>query len=68
MPRGIERKEKVLNAQKDICTSLTIIYLLCATRDFWWRQEFSEGGLKLSTRELKYDFWGAINAKKSLKN
>ena len=28
-----------------------------------WRQEFSDGGLTLLTRALKYRFQGAINAK-----
>ena len=28
-----------------------------------WRQEFSDGGLTLQTKGLKYGFQGAINAK-----
>ena len=33
-----------------------------------WRQEFSDGGLTLLTRGLKYDFQGTINAKILRKN
>ena len=33
-----------------------------------WRQEFSDGGLTLSTRGLKYGFQGTINAKNLQKN
>ena len=33
-----------------------------------WRQEFSDGGLTLPTRELKYGFQGTINAKILRKN
>ena len=33
-----------------------------------WRQEFSDGGLTLPTRGLKYGFQGTINAKNLRKN
>ena len=33
-----------------------------------WRQEFSDGGLTLPTRGLKYGFYGTINAKNLRKN
>ena len=33
-----------------------------------WRQEFSDGGLTLPTRGLKYGFHGTINAKNLGKN
>ena len=34
----------------------------------WWRQEFSDGGLTLPTRGIKYNLQGAINAKNVRKN
>ena len=33
-----------------------------------WRQEFSDGGLNLTTMGLKYSFHGTINAKNLRKN
>ena len=33
-----------------------------------WRQEFSDGGLTLPTRGLRYDFQGTVNAKNLRKN
>ena len=33
-----------------------------------WRQEFSDGGLTLPTRGLKYGFQGTINTKNLRKN
>ena len=52
------------------CTSPTSTQYtaVCSTLCQGWRQEFSDGGLTLLTRGLKYGFQGTKNAKNLRKN